>query len=68
MILIFLVATLKKQKEGIFLVVQWLRLGTFTNGAQAQYLVGEPRSHKPHSMAKKKKCKKNLVKLILIFY
>lgn len=75
MLLIFLVATLKKRKEGIFLVVQWLRFGTFTSGAQVQYLVRELRSYKPHGMwlekkkkkqcKKKRQCKKNLVKLIL---
>ena len=60
MLLIFLVVTLKKQKEGIFLVVQWLRLGTFTNGAPVQYLVQELRSHKSQGMAKRKKKKKKM--------
>ena len=37
------------------LVVQWLRLSTFTMRARVQSLVGELRSHKTCSMAKKKK-------------
>ena len=40
------------------LVVQWLRLSTFTVRAQVQSLVGELRSHKPCCVARKKKKKK----------
>ena len=40
---------------GNSLVVQWLRLGTFTAGALVQSLVGELRSHKLHGVAEKKK-------------
>ena len=36
-------------------MVLWLGLGTFTAHAQVQSLVGELRSHKPHSTAKRKK-------------
>ena len=41
--------------HGISLVVQWLGLGAFTDVVQVQSLVRELRSHKLHSMAKKKK-------------
>ena len=36
------------------LVVQWLRLGAFTAGAQVQSLVGELRTRKPRGEGKKK--------------
>ena len=35
-------------------MVQWLGLGAFTAGAWVRSLVGELRSHKPHSEAGKK--------------
>ena len=40
---------------GNFLVVQWLRLGTFTAVEWVQSLVKELRSHKFHGVAKKQK-------------
>ena len=40
---------------GKSLVVQWLRLGAFTAGAQVQSLVGQLRFHKLSGAAKKKK-------------
>ena len=46
---------LKKKNSGNSLAVQRLGLGAFTARAQVQLLVGELRSHKPHSMAKRKK-------------
>ena len=42
-------------RKGNSLAVQWLELGAFTAAARVQYLVGELRSHKPRSVAKKKK-------------
>ena len=43
----------KMYKQGNSLVVQWLGLRAFTAVAQVQSLVGELRSHKPCSAAKK---------------
>ena len=43
--------------QGTSLVVQWLGYCTFTVVAQVQFLVGELRSHKPHTAVKKKKKK-----------
>ena len=43
--------------------VKWLGLSAFTAVAQVQSLVGELRSHKPHSTAKKKK-KSNSLKIV----
>ena len=44
-----------KKCLGNSLAVQWLGLSTFTAWAWVRSLVGELRSHKPHSTAKKKK-------------
>ena len=44
-----------REEEGSSLVVQWLALGAFTAMVWVQSLVGELRSPKPHSLAKKKK-------------
>ena len=41
-------------------MIQWLGLSTFTTGAQVQSLFREPRTCKPHSMAKNKQIKLNL--------
>ena len=45
----------KRSKQRNSLVVQWLGLRAFTSGAQAQPLVRELRSCKPHDAAKKEK-------------
>ena len=45
----------KSQSMGNSLAVQWLGLGAFTAGAQVQSLLGELRSCKPRSAAKKKR-------------
>ena len=45
----------KVKTPGNSLVVQWLRLGTFTAWAQVRSLVRELRSWKPCGAAKKKK-------------
>ena len=49
---------MKKWIIGNSLADQWLRLGAFIARIWVQSLVGELRSHKPHSTAKKGKKKK----------
>ena len=48
-------STFSKEDVGNSLAVQWLGLGAFSAGTQVRSLVGELKSHKPHSVAKKKK-------------
>ena len=50
--------------QGNSLVVQWLGLSAFTAGAQVQSLVRQLKSHKPCSVAKKKKKKDDTNELI----
>ena len=49
---------------GSSLAVQWLGLGAFTAGVWVRSLARELRSHKPHSVAKKKD---TFLDLILLF-
>ena len=53
-----------KHKWGNSLAVQWLGLGDFTAKVRVQSLVGELRSQKPRSTAKKKKTSQNPPQII----
>ena len=64
----FVNAYVKSCKQGTSLVVQWLGLRAFTARARVQSLIGELRSHKPRSPAKKKSCKRNFDKSIPVIY
>ena len=42
-------------------MVKWLGLYAFIEETQVQYLIGEPRSHNMHGVAKKKKKANELI-------
>ena len=57
----------QQRHRGKSLPVQWLRLGAFTVWAQVQSPVGELRSHKPCSMAKRKCSCSVFLEILIVF-